>query len=450
MGKYLKRKIDKTLKEWLQNKHHSPALVYGIRQCGKSRSILEFAKSNFSNINLINFWKTPDIKHVFDDSLEVDDIIRKLSFRNTDFKFIPGKSILILDEIQDCPRARLALKSFKEDGRFDVIASGSYIGLNLTQTGDSTPRPNGSEDVFCRKTLDFEEFLWATGFSEEQIDFLFEYFQNKEKIPDIIHSKLKSLYKEYRCVGGYPETVRQYLDSMNFSVAWNKNKSLLFDIKGDPVKRRDRQGKPLYTATEVSRIQKAFDFVLSSALSDKRNFIASKISGNGYQRKDAIDYLLNAGIIFKANNVENPSIPLAIKKIESQFRLYYADIGRMTTLCGLDTIRALRQDKLGRNKGSLFEAAVADSFYKADIPIYYFAKSSGLEIDFVISYQGYSTLIESKAKSGATKSSKTVRSHPEHYGQTKLIKFGDYNIGYENNILTLPYYLAFLLGKNTI
>ncbi len=450
MVEYLKRKIDKALKEWLQNKHHSPALVYGIRQCGKSRSILEFAKNNFSNINLINFWKTPDIKQVFEDSLEVDDIIRKLSFRNTDFKFIPGKSILILDEIQDCPRARLALKSFKEDGRFDVIASGSYIGLNLTQTGDSTPRPNGSEDVFCRKTLDFEEFLWATGFSEEQIDFLFEYFQNKEKIPDIIHSKLKSLYKEYRCVGGYPETVRQYLDSMNFSVAWNKNKSLLFDIKGDPVKRRDRQGKPLYTATEVSRIQKAFDFVLSSALSDKRNFIASKISGNGYQRKDAIDYLLNAGIVFKANNVENPSIPLAIKKIESQFRLYYADIGRMTTLCGLDTIRALRQDKLGRNKGPLFEAAVADSFYKADIPIYYFAKSSGLEIDFVISYQGYSTLIEVKAKSGATKSSKTVRSHPEHYGQTKLIKFGDYNIGYENNILTLPYYLAFLLGKNTI
>ena len=229
MGEYLKRKIDKTLDEWLQNRHHSPALVYGIRQCGKSRSILEFAKSHFESVNLINFWKTPDIKHVFDDSLEVDDIIRKLSFRNTDFKFTPGKSILILDEIQDCPRARLALKSFKEDKRFEVIASGSYIGLNIVQSGDGAPRPNGSEDIFCRKTLDFEEFLWAAGFSEEQVEILLGYFHKKEKIPDIIHAKLKSLYKEYRCVGGYPEAVKQYFDSNDFSLAWNKNKSLLFD-----------------------------------------------------------------------------------------------------------------------------------------------------------------------------------------------------------------------------
>ena len=212
----------------------------------------------------------------------------------------------------------------------------------------------------------------------------------------------------------------------------------------------DSQGKSIYSATEISRIQKAFDLVLSSAFSEKSNFIASKIAGNGYQRQDAIDYLLNAGVIFKANNVENPSIPLVIKKIQSQFRLYYSDIGMMTTLCGLDTIRALRQDKLGRNKGPLFEAAVADSLYKADIPIYYFAKSSGLEVDFVISYQGYSTLIEVKAKSGTTRSSKTIRSHPEHYGETKLIKFGDYNIGCENNMLTLPYYLAFALGKEEI
>ena len=105
------------------------------------------------------------------------------------------------------------------------------------------------------------------------------------------------------------------------------------------------------------------------------------------------------------------------------------------------------QDTLGMNKGVLFEAAIADSLYKADIPTYYFSKNSGLEIDFVISYNGFATLIEVKAKNGNTKSSKTVMSHPEHYGVTKLIKFGDYNIGYKNNILTLPYYLCFALGK---
>ena len=191
----------------------------------------------------------------------------------------------------------------------------------------------------------------------------------------------------------------------------------------------------------------AFDLTLSFDLEDSRRFVLSKISGNSNQRNDAIDYLLNSNITFKVHNVQNVSLPLAVKKIESDFKLYYADIGLMITQCGYDTIRSIMEDTLGMNKGDIFEAAVADSLYKANIPVYYFAKNSGLEVDFVISYEGHSTLIEAKAKNGNTKSSKTIMSHPEHYGKTRLIKFGDYNIGFENNILTLPYYLVFALGK---
>ena len=448
MGNYLKRKIDKKLSNWLHSKNHSPALVYGIRQCGKTRSIIEFANNNFKNVNLINFWKKPEAMSAFNDSLEVDDIIKKLSFLFYDFKFVPYKTVLILDEIQDCPRARLALKSFKEDGRFEVIASGSYIGLNLSQKSSTpTPMPNGAEDIICMKTMDFEEFLWAIGYSDEQINQLLEYFNSKKQIPESIHEKMKMLFKEYMCVGGYPEAVSKFIETNSFSEAYRKNESLIFDIKGDPVKRKTEDGKPLYTTTEISRIQKAFDLVLSSALSNQGRFITSKISGNSYQRNDAIDYLTNGNILFKAYNIENPSLPLAVRRIDSDFRLYYSDISMMTTLCSFDTINGLMQDTLGMNKGVLFEAAIADSLYKADIPTYYFSKNSGLEIDFVISYNGFATLIEVKAKNGNTKSSKTVMSHPEHYGVTKLIKFGDYNIGYENNILTLPYYLCFALGK---
>ena len=229
MNNYLKRKIDKKLSNWLHSKNHSPALIYGIRQCGKTRSILAFAHNNFKNVNLINFWKKPEAMNAFDGSLEVDDIIKKLSFLFYDFKFVPYKTVLILDEIQDCPRARLALKSFKEDGRFEVIASGSYIGLNLSQKSSiSTPMPNGTEDILYMKTMDFEEFLWAIGYSDDQINQLLEYFNNKKQIPEIIHKKMKMIFKEYMCVGGYPEAVSKFIETNSFSEAYRKKRKPYF------------------------------------------------------------------------------------------------------------------------------------------------------------------------------------------------------------------------------
>lgn len=451
MSVYLKRKMDQILNDWYNTKGHSPALIYGIRQCGKSRSIKEFAKSHFEYVNLINFWNNPEAATAFSGSLNVDEITSKLTYIFHSFKYVPGKTIFIFDEIQDCPRARLALKNFKEDGRYEVIASGSYIGLNLKQRGTlPTPMPNGAEDVFCMKTMDFEEFLWARGFTEEQISRLYVYLQKKEPIPSPIHETFITLFKEYMCIGGYPEAVSLFLETKNFSLVFNKNQSLIFDIKGDPIKRRTEADEPLYSVTEISRIQKAFDLTLSFILAENKRFVLSRLSGNSYQRSDAVDYLLNANVVFKVNNVENPSLPLAVKKIEPDFKLYYADISMAITLCGFDTLSSLMQDKLGMNKGDLFEAAVADSLYKAGIPTYYFTKNGSLQIDFLIAYQGCSTLIEAKAKTGNVKSSKTIMKHPEHYGQTRLIKFGDYNIGYDNDILTLPYYLVFALGHGKV
>ena len=173
-----------------------------------------------------------------------------------------------------------------------------------------------------------------------------------------------------------------------------------------------------------------------------------KIGGNSYQRDDAINYLLNSSVAFKANNVEIPSLPLGIRKIAFDYKLFYSDIGIMINELGFDTIQGILQEGLGMNKGYLYETVVADSLYKANVPLYYFGKESGLEIDLVISYKGNATLIETKAKSGNTKSSKTVMSNPNHYGKTKLIKIGDYNISEQGDIITIPHYLSFAIGKN--
>ena len=448
---YLKRKIDKILLDWWNKPHHSPALVSGVRQCGKTTSILQFASKHFAHVIYINFWKTPKIKECFEASLEVDNIIKLLSFFDASFSFVPFKTIIILDEIQDCPNARLSLKFFKEDGRFEIIASGSYIGLNILENDAPVPMPNGAEDIIYMKTMDFEEFLWANGYGEETISHLENYFEKKETIPSSIHEKMKQLFKEYMCVGGYPEVVLDYVSSHNFSSAFNKINSLIFDIKGDPIKRTNEEGKSLYNPSEIMRIQNAFDLIVSSSFKDNQRFVISKIShGNGIANKDAVNYLVNANVAFKVHNVANVSLPLTVSKIESNFRLYYSDISIFMAMCGFDTIKALMQDSLGMNKGQIYEAALADSLYKAFIPTYYFRKSSGLEIDFVISYLGYSTLIEAKAKKGNAKSSKTIMNNKEHYGVTKLIKFGDYNITQQNDILTLPYYLAFLLNRTKV
>lgn len=448
---YLKRKIDKILLDWWNKPHHSPALVSGVRQCGKTTSILQFASKHFAHVIYINFWKTPKIKECFEASLEVDNIIKLLSFFDASFSFVPFKTIIILDEIQDCPNARLSLKFFKEDGRFEIIASGSYIGLNILENDAPVPMPNGAEDIIYMKTMDFEEFLWANGYDEETISHLENYFEKKETVPSSIHEKMKQLFKEYMCVGGYPEVVLDYVSSHNFSSAFNKINSLIFDIKGDPIKRMNEEGKSLYNPSEIMRIQNAFDLIVSSSFKDNQRFVISKIShGNGMANKDAVNYLVNANVAFKVHNVANVSLPLIVSKIESNFRLYYSDISIFMAMCGFDTIKALMQDSLGMNKGQIYEAALADSLYKAFIPTYYFRKSSGLEIDFVISYLGYSTLIEAKAKKGNAKSSKTIMNNKEHYGVTKLIKFGDYNITQQNDILTLPYYLSFLLNRTKV
>lgn len=446
---YFKRKIDEQLNNWFQSEGHSPALVYGIRQCGKSESIKQFAKKNFKYVNMIDFWKSPNAISAFTESLEVDQIIRSLSAIFPSFKFIPKETVLILDEIQDCPKARLAFKSFKEDGRFEIIASGSYIGLNIDNS-NGVPKPNGSEDFFEMKTMDFEEFLWATGYDDTHIQHLLNYFKKKTPVPESIHNQMKKLFKEYVCVGGYPESVLKFVQTNSFSESFKKVSSLVTDIKGDPSKRLNTNGKPLYTVTEIMRIQKAFDLIASFVVKDNHRFVTSKVSGNSYQRDDAINYLINSSIAFKANNVEVPSLPLGVRKIASDYKLFYADIGIMINILGFDTIQGILQDGLGMNKGYLYEVIIADSLYKAGIPLYYFGKDSGLEIDLLISYNGFATLIEAKAKTGNTKSSKQVMNHPEHYGKTKLIKIGDYNISEEGDIITIPHYLTFAIGKVNI
>ena len=445
---YYKRKIDEKLDLWFQNAKKSPALIVGIRQCGKTESIREFAKRNNLQLVEMNFWTNPELCSDFNNQLDVDTLISNISLRFPKIEMNQDKILLFFDEIQECPKARLSFKNFETDGRFNVIGSGSYLGVNGYIAGDSTPIPTGYEDVYHMKTMDFEEFLWALGYKEDQTNKLVEYFDNKQPVPNNAHDLFKNLYLKYACIGGFPKIVKEYVATNNIASAYRVLNSTVFDMKADFGRRKDKNGNPVFKPAEVVRIQNVFDLIPSFLSKENKRFVVSKIdTGSTVEKKDAIEYLKQAHIVSKVHNVHIPSLPLLGEKIESQFKLFPEDIGIVTSMCGIDTVSAINRGELGQGKGAIFEALAFDSLNKAGIDVYYYAKESGLEIDFVISYKGYSTLIEAKAKTGNTKSSKTVMNHPEHYGKTRLIKIGDYNISEEGDIITIPYYLTFVLGK---
>lgn len=444
---YLKRKIDKTLDKWLFKNDKFPLLLVGIRQCGKTESVREFAKRNKLELVEINFWTNPEYIKDFDGKLDVETIINNISLRKTR-NITSDNTLLFFDEIQECPRARLSFKNFKKESNYLVIGSGSYLGINGYNIGDSTAAPTGYEEVINMMTLDFEEFLWSLGYNENQINFLVESFNNKTKIPENIHSIFKEQFLKYACIGGFPRVVNKYLETNKIMEAYSELNSTIFDMKSDFGRRQDKFGNPLFKPSEVARIQSVFELIPTFLAKENKRFIVSKVSGNlSYDKNDAIDYLRQAHIVYKVHNVSIPSLPLEGEKIKNQFKLFPADIGIVVAQYGIDTLAAIHEGNLGQGKGAIYESLVFDSLIKCGITPYYYAKESGLEIDFVISYNGCATLVESKYKSGNTKSSKTVMQHPEHYGKTKLIKIGDYNISEENDIITIPHYLTFILGK---
>ncbi len=427
----------------------SPALVVGIRQCGKTKSIENFAKS-YHNVIKINFWDHPDYCRDFDGPLDVDTIISNLSLRFSQTRISPHETLIFFDEIQECPRARLSFKNFELDGRYDVIGSGSYLGINGYNIGDATPVPTGYEDVFQMRTMDFEEFLWANGYKEEKISLLRHCFERRKEVPESAHGVYRDLFLKYACVGGFPKAVTAYLTrDKNLMEAVRVTKSVIFEMKGDFGRRRGKNGEPIFKAAEVARIQDVFELIPACLAQENKKFTVSKISsGSSQEKHDAIEYLQQAHIVNKVFNVSTPSLPLLGSVIRSQFKLFPEDISIVTSMYGKQTFIAMNMGELGQNKGAIYEALVYDGLSKAGIEPFYFAKDSGLEIDFVIAYQGFPYLVEVKSRTGNAKSSKTIMKHPEHYGQTKLLKIGDYQMGENGDILTIPHYMMFLSGEN--
>ena len=404
----LKRKIESVLAEWKNSKLKKPLVIKGIRQCGKTYIVRKFAKENYESVVYMNFILEPDKKTAFTGNIDVETIILNLSALIPNSRFINGKTCIILDEIQECREARTALKSFQMDGRFDVIATGSLLGvkgygkseMDMEEGQDSIPV--GYENVVEMYPLDFEEFLWANGINEKVIATVNSCFEDETVVPDGIHKVMMELLYRYVIVGGLPDVVNTFLETKNIEQTYHVQRSLIAEYEDDMVKYAADEDKP--------RIRECFESIPKQLAKDNKKFQYSVVrkGARSAQYIGSIQWLEDAGIAKRCYNTKVTELPLEGNAVSDCFKLYTTDIGLLVSMLDYGTQADILKGNLLGYKGAIFENLIADFLCKSGQKLYYYQKDSGLELDFLVRYKSECVVIEVKAKSGQSKSLKTV------------------------------------------
>ena len=444
----LRRKIETVLAGWKNSEAKKPLVIKGIRQCGKTYIVQKFAKENYESVVYMNFILEPDKKTAFVGNIDVDTIILNLSALIPGCRFIDGKTCIVLDEIQECREARTALKSFQIDGRFDIIATGSLLGVRGYGKSDKKAEdgqdsiPVGYETVVEMYPLDFEEFLWANGINEKVIDSVRTCFEQETVVPEGIHKVMMELLCRYVIVGGLPEVVNKFLETKNIELTYQVQRNLISEYEEDMVKYADDADK--------ARIRECFESIPKQLAKENKKFQYSVVrkGARSSQYIGSIQWLEDAGLVRRCYNMQITELPLEGNSIKDCFKLYTTDIGLLVAMLDYGTQADILKGNLLGYKGAIFENLMADFICKSGQKLYYFQKDSGLELDFLVRYKGECVVIEVKAKSGKAKSLRTVLKNKNVYHINNAIKLGMYNVGREGEVLTIPLYMGFLIKDN--
>lgn len=436
----LKRKIDKYLIEWKNDKNRLPLIVKGARQIGKTESIENFGKNNYENVVEINFVLQKQYKNIFDDGFDVDTIIRNISLINPNFNFTTGKTLIFFDEIQDCINATTSLKSFNIDGRYDVICSGSLMGINYQEIESNSV---GNKQDYEMNSMDFEEFLWAKGYKETQIEEMYSYMLNCKPLPKVMYSVMLENFKEYMIVGGMPAIVNRFVEQKNYSGILNMQRQILLDYEEDITKYAGGLDKG-----KILNVYRKIPVFLGN---ENKKFQISKIEHNARNREyvGVIDWLSNAGIINISYCMEQPFLPLKGNYNPDNYRLYFKDTGLLVASLDDEAGEDLRVNKnFNTYKGALYENIVGEMLVKEGYSLYFYKNEKGtIEMDFFIRDKDSLIPIEVKASDNETLSlNKLIES--DKYKDIKYgIKLCNNNIGFNGKFYTFPYFLTFLLKR---
>jgi predicted AAA+ superfamily ATPase len=439
-SRYLRRKFDDWLGLWKKDPNRKPLLVKGARQVGKTESIRHFANANYENVIEVNFVFQPEFKQITADGYKADNVIKRMSALNPLLRFIPGKTLLFFDEIQEFPDIATSFKDFKADGRYDVISSGSMLGVHYKQIASI---PVGFKTDYNLASLDFEEFLWACGYEANFIDGVFAHVVERKPFDAMTLDLMKRLFLDYCALGGMPEILRNYFEKGTFEGSSALQRELFLAYRDDVRKYAD--------GVDQTRILNVLDHVAQQLAKENRKFQISKVARDARFKdyRGCVDWLKDAGVINVCHAMTFPELPIGGNQAEDKFKIYFADSGLLLGQLDDESQRDFRMNRnLGTYKGGLFENIVGEALIKSGAPlVYYKREDSTLEMDFFLRDAEHLVPVEVKAGSAKAKSLRTMVDS-EHYPDIKWgIKLADGNVGFSNGILTLPQWSAFLLKR---
>ncbi len=436
----LKRKIDYFLNDWKLDENKKPLIVKGARQIGKTESIRYFANNNYKSVIEINFVLQKQYRVIFDNGFEVDTIIKNISLINPNFEFIPGQTLIFFDELQDCVNCATSLKAFNEDGRYDVICSGSLMGINYNEIESNSV---GNKEDYEMYSLDFEEFLWAKGYKSEQIEELYEHMKTLTPLSEIELSVMFDNFKEYMIIGGMPAIVYSFITNKNYSGTLKMQKQIIQDYEEDITK--------YATGLDQGKILNVYRKIPVFLGNENKKFQISKIADGARNREyiGTIEWLKNAGIINVCYCLSTPELPLKGNYNPDNYRVYFSDTGLLIGSLDEEAQEDLRNNQnFNTYKGAVYENVVADMLVKAGYSLFFYRNDkSTIEMDFFVRDKNSLIPVEVKAIDGCTASLNNLIKN-EKYPDIKYgIKLGYKNIGFNGKFYTFPYFLTFLLRR---
>ena len=436
----LKRKIDEYLIEWKKDEHKLPLIIKGARQIGKTNAIRNFGKNNYKTYIEINFALQPQFKTIFEDGFEVDNIIKNITLKLPEIELNENNTLIFFDEMQECVSTATSLKAFKEDGRYDVICSGSLMGINYKEIESNSV---GNKEDYVMRSLDFEEFLWAKGYKTEQINDLYRNMSELKPLSNTQYEVMMSNFKDYMIVGGMPAIVSRFVENKNFSGILKMQQQILLDYEEDITKYAGGLDK-----TKILNCYRKIPVFLGN---ENKKFQISKIANGARSREyvGVVEWLENAGIVNVSYSMEQASLPLKGNYNPDNYRLYFADTGLLIGSLDEETQEDLRNNEnMNTYKGALYENIIGDMLVKAGYQLYFYKDDSKkIEMDFMIRDKQSLIPVEVKANDNATNSLNNLINNNLYKDIKYGIKLCNKNIGFNGKFYTFPYFLTFLLKR---
>ena len=437
---YLKRKIDAFLTEWKGDPNRKPLIIKGSRQVGKTESVLHFAADYYESIIEINFVRDEKYKGIIADGYEAASIIKNISLLDPSKQFIPGKTLIFFDEITEFPEIATSLKFFAIDGRFDVICSGSMLGVNYKKIESNSVGYKKDYDMY---SMDFEEFLWAKGYGDDTVSDMLAHMRELRPFNELEMKVFHSLFLDFNILGGMPAVVVEYIQRNTFEGSLDTQKQLILDYREDIRK--------YASGVDQTRIINVFNRIAPQLARENKKFQISKVASGARFRdyRGCAEWLADAGMVNICYCLDFPELPLGGNYDPDVFKLYFSDTGLLVSMLDDESQEDLRANKnLGVYRGALYENMVGEALVKQGYKLFYYKRDdSTLEEDFFIRSAASLIPVEVKAKSGKAKSMKTLIDSDRYPDICYGFKLSHNNIGHENGIYTFPYFCTFLMRR---